>query len=261
MQNFSNSPREMAASLLRNQGLIRNLVHREVVGRYKGSMLGIFWSLVTPVLMLAVYTFVFSVVFKARWNEGGDSRTEFSLLLFVGLLVFNLFAECINRAPSLVLANVNYVKKVVFPLEVLPWVAMGSALFHFTVSFGVWLAAYVVLVGMPHWTVLLSPLVMAPFVLFVMGLSWAFASLGVFLRDVGQIISIAVQVLMFMTPTGQFYVFSPAVMLLDEHFNILGDQQYGLFSAVPASMMPPRSASLQATLSLSERMAKARYAP
>ncbi len=215
MQNFSASPREMVASLWRNKGLIRNLVHREVVGRYKGSMLGIFWSLVTPVFMLAVYTFVFSVVFKARWNAGSESKTEFALVLFAGLLVFNLFAECINRAPGLVLANVNYVKKVVFPLEVLPWVAMGSALFHFAVSFGVWLAAYALLVGLPHWTLILSPLVIAPFVLFVMGLSWALASLGVFLRDVGQIIGIAVQVLMFLTP-----IFYPA-SALPERFQTL----------------------------------------
>ena len=142
MQNFSASPREMVASLWRNKGLIRNLVHREVVGRYKGSMLGIFWSLATPIFMLAVYTFVFSVVFKARWGAGGsDSKTEFALVLFAGLMIFNLFSECVGRAPGLILANVNYVKKVVFPLEVLPWVSMGSALFHFVVSLGVWLVA------------------------------------------------------------------------------------------------------------------------
>lgn len=209
MHSFPASPREMVASLWRNKGLIRNLVHREVVGRYKGSMLGIFWSLVTPVFMLAVYTFVFSVVFKARWGSGGEgSKTEFAMVLFAGLLVFNLFAECINRAPGLVLANVNYVKKVVFPLEVLPWVAMGSALFHFAVSFGVWLVAYAMLVGVPHWTVLLTPLVIAPFVLFVMGLSWALASLGVYLRDVGQLIGIVVNTLMFLTP-----IFYPASAL------------------------------------------------
>jgi len=215
MQNFSASPREMLGSLWRNKGLIRNLVQREVLGRYKGSVLGIFWSLATPIFMLAVYTFVFRVVFKARWSEGGsDSKTEFAMLLFAGLLVFNLFAECINRAPGLVLANVNYVKKVVFPLEVLPWVAMGSALFHFAVSFCVWLVAYVLLIGVPHWTVVFSPLVIAPFVLFVMGVSWALASLGVFLRDVGQIIGMIVQVLMFMTP-----IFYPA-SALPERFQV-----------------------------------------
>lgn len=211
MQNFTASPKELIASLWRNRGLVRNLVHREVVGRYKGSMLGILWSLVTPVFMLAVYTFIFSVVFKARWGPGGnDSNTEFALILFSGLLVFNLFAECINRAPNIVLVNVNYVKKVVFPLEILPWVCMGSALFHFTVSFIVWLVAYVLLVGMPPWTIVISPIIIAPFVLFVMGLSWGLASLGVYLRDVGQVISIAVQVLMFLTP-----IFYPVSALPD----------------------------------------------
>lgn len=198
----------MVASLWRHKSLIRSLIQREVVGRYKGSMLGIVWSLVTPVLMLFIYTFVFSVVFKARWNADTDSKAEFALVLFAGLLVFNLFAECVNRAPNLVVSNVNYVKKVVFPLEVLPWVAMGSALFHFGVSFCVWLVAYVVLAGAPHWTVALSPLIMAPFVLFTMGLSWALAALGVFLRDVGQIIGMVVQILMFLTP-----IFYPASAL------------------------------------------------
>ncbi len=208
MQNFSASPVELASSLWRNKGLIRNLVHREVVGRYKGSMLGIVWSLITPIFMLAVYTFVFSVVFNARWSGGTQSKTEFALVLFAGLLVFNLFAECINRAPGVVLANVNYVKKVVFPLEILPWVNVGSALFHFSVSFAVWLVAYTILIGVPHWTVLLVPFVVLPFVLFVVGLSWALASLGVFLRDVGQLVGIAVQVLMFLTP-----IFYPASAL------------------------------------------------
>lgn len=209
MQNFSAAPNALFASLWLNKGLIRKLVHREVVGRYRGSMLGIVWSFVTPVFMLAVYTFVFSVVFKARWGGGRNgSSTEFALILFAGLLVFNLFSECINRAPGLVLANVNYVKKVVFPLEVLPWVSMGSALFHFVISFGVWLVAYVLLIGVPHWTIILAPLIVAPFALFVMGLCWALASLGVYLRDVGQVIGLVVQVLMFLTP-----IFYPASAL------------------------------------------------
>lgn len=214
MQAFSANPLEIIASLWRNRGLIRNLVHREIVGRYKGSMLGIFWSLATPIFMLAVYTFVFSVVFKARWSGGSESKTEFALVLFAGLLIFNLFAECITRAPGLVLGNINYVKKVVFPLEILPWVTLGSALFHFTVSLGVWLIAYVLLVGAPHITVLFLPLVIAPFALFVMGLSWVLASLGVYLRDVGQLIGIVVQVLMFMTP-----IFYPA-SALPENFQM-----------------------------------------
>jgi len=209
MQNFSASPREMVASLWRNRALIRSLVKREVVGRYKGSMLGIFWSLANPIFMLLVYTFVFSVIFKARWGVGGsDSKTEFALILFVGLMVFNLFADCINKAPNLILANPNFVKKVIFPLEVLPWVSMGNALFHFLMSLGVWVFAYMVFLGLPHWHMLLLPLVLLPFVLFVMGLSWGLASLGVYLRDVGQIIGVTITMLMFLTP-----IFYPASSL------------------------------------------------
>lgn len=209
MQDFSSSPREMLASLWRNRGLIRNLVHREVVGRYKGSVLGILWSLVTPMFMLAVYTFVFSVVFKARWDEGGTaSKTEFALVLFAGLMVFNLFAECISKAPGVILANANYVKKVVFPLEILPWVSLGSALFQFMVSLGVWLLAYLLLFGLPHWHIVLLPVVLLPLLMFVMGVSWALASLGVYLRDVGQIIGVLITILMFLTP-----IFYPASAL------------------------------------------------
>lgn len=216
MQHFSLSPRELAASFWRNKGLIRNLVYREVVGRYKGSMLGIFWSLATPIFMLLVYTIVFSVVFKARWGGGSDSKTEFALLLFAGLIIFNLFSECISRSPGLILANVNYVKKVVFPLEVLPWVSLGSALFHFAVSLGVWLVAYLVLFGLPHWHTALLPLVILPLALFVMGLSWILASLGVYLRDIGQIIGIAITALMFLSP-----IFYPASALPEAYQPIM----------------------------------------
>lgn len=190
----------MAGSLWHNRSLIRVLVVREVAGRYRGSILGILWSFFNPVFMLAVYTFVFSVVFKARWGTGGESRAEFALILFAGLLVFNLFAECVNRAPSLILANTNYVKKVVFPLEILPWVAFGAALFHTLVSFAVWLLFSFWVIGVPHATLLLLPLVLAPLALLVMGLSWFLAALGVFLRDVAQIVGVMTTILMFLTP-------------------------------------------------------------
>jgi lipopolysaccharide transport system permease protein len=200
MQNFSTSPRAMVRSLWHNRNLIRVLVVREVAGRYRGSVLGILWSFFNPVFMLAVYTFVFSVVFKARWGTAGESRAEFALILFTGLLIFNLFAECINRAPSLILGNANYVKKVVFPLEILPWVTFGAALFHTLVSLGVWLLFSLAVLGAPPATMLLFPLILAPLALLVMGLSWFLASLGVFLRDVAQIVGVMTTVLMFLTP-------------------------------------------------------------
>ena len=216
MQNFSISPKEMAASLWRNRSLIKALAQREVVGRYRGSVMGILWSFFNPVFMLLVYTFVFSVIFKARWSGGSDSKTEFALILFAGLIVFNLFAECFNRAPGLILANVNYVKKVVFPLEILPWVALGSALFHALISLGVWLIAYLILFGVPHITVLLFPLVILPLLLLIMGLTWALASLGVYLRDVSQFIGILTTVLMFLSP-----IFYPASALPEAYRHLL----------------------------------------
>ncbi len=121
MQQFYASPKEMIASLWRHRELIRASVKREILGRYRGSAMGLLWSFFNPVFMLTVYTFVFSEVFKARWSAGSESKTEFALVLFAGLIVFNLFSECINRAPSLILSNPNYVKKVVFPLEILPF--------------------------------------------------------------------------------------------------------------------------------------------
>ena len=200
MQDFSISPRAMVASVWRHRGLVWAMVRREVAGRYRGSVMGLLWSLFNPIFMLAVYTFVFSVVFQARWNVGSDSKTEFALMLFAGLMVFSLFAECLSRAPGLVVGNVNYVKKVIFPLDILPWVALGSALFHFLVSLGVWLIAYILLFGMPNITILLLPLVVFPLLLLSLGLSWLLASLGVFLRDVGQVVAVLIPVLMFMAP-------------------------------------------------------------
>ena len=200
MQNFPVSLAEMGASLWRHRRLVQVLIQREVIGRYRGSVMGILWSFFNPVFMLVIYTFVFSVVFKARWNVDSDSKTEFALVLFAGLIIFNLFSECINRAPSLIISNANYVKKVVFPLEILPWVVLGSAMFHALISLCVWLVAYLVLFGLPPMTVLLLPLIVVPLMLFIMGLSWGLASLGVYLRDVSQFIGMVTSVLMFLTP-------------------------------------------------------------
>lgn len=204
MQKFSTSPVEMIASFWRNRALIFALTKREILGRYRGSSLGLFWSFVNPILMLAVYTFVFSVVFNARWGGGeGASRTEYALVLFAGLIIFSVFSECVGRAPSLILSNVNYVKKVVFPLEVLPWVSMGAALFHGLISIFVWLAFYCVFFGVPNLTALFIPFVILPLLMFSMGISWALASLGVYLRDISQVIGVIITMLMFLS--GIFY--------------------------------------------------------
>lgn len=216
MQHFSSSPKEMVASLWRNRSLIGALIKREVVGRYRGSFMGILWSFFNPIFMLAVYTFVFSFIFKARWSVGSDSKAEFALVLFSGLMIFNIFAECINRSPSLILSNVNYVKKVVFPLEILPWVTMGAALFHALISLVVWLIAYAACFGIPHVSLVGLPLVIVPLILFIMGLSWWLASLGVFLRDVAQFIGVITMTMMFLSP-----IFYPATALPEEYRSFL----------------------------------------
>jgi lipopolysaccharide transport system permease protein len=200
MQSFSSSPLEMVSSFWRNRSLIWALTKREVLGRYRGSVMGILWSFFNPLLMLGVYTFVFSTVFKARWAGGSDSKTEFALLLFAGMLVFGIFSECVIRAPSLILSNPNYVKKVVFPLEILPIVSLGAALFHLLISLLVWILFYFVAFGVPKVGILLLPVALFPFVIFVLGLSWFLLSLGVYLRDVGQVITVLVPAIMFLSP-------------------------------------------------------------
>lgn len=177
------------------------MTRREVIGRYKGSVLGLAWSFLNPVLMLAVYTFVFSEIFKMRWSvEGEENKAQFAIVLFVGLIVHGLFAEVLNRAPGLILANANYVKKVMFPLEILPAIAMGAALFHSLISLGVLLAAFALFNGYLHWTVIFIPLVILPLMILTLGLAWLLAALGVFLRDVGQTIGIITTILLFLAP-------------------------------------------------------------
>lgn len=208
---LSLSPITALRSIVGHRRLVIEMIKREVIGRYRGSVMGLLWSFFTPVLMLVVYTFVFSVVFRARWAGGTGSKTEFAVVLFVGMMIFGLFSECINRAPSLILSNANYVKKVIFPLEILPVVSLGAALFHFAISLLVWTLFYLVLFGIPSIQALWLPIAIAPMLLMCLGVSWFLASLGVYLRDVGQVIVVVTTALMFMSP-----VFFPAVAMPEE---------------------------------------------
>jgi len=186
------------------------MTRREVISRYRGSFLGLIWSFVTPLLMLAIYTFVFSFVFKVRLEQVNslDNKYEFALLLFAGLIVFNLLSECLSRAPTLVLNNTNYVKRIIFPLEILPWVTLGAAIFQACISYVV-LFVFLMAAGLSlSWTVLLLPVILIPFLFLIMGLSWLLASIGVFIRDIGQFIGLVLTMLLFMSP-----IFYPASAL------------------------------------------------
>jgi lipopolysaccharide transport system permease protein len=195
------SIKELFASFWRNRQLILQLTRREVAGRYRGSVMGLAWSFFNPILMLLVYTFIFSVVFKARWGgTAADNKGTFAILLFVGLIVHGLFAECANRAPGLILNNPSYVKRVVFPLEILPWVAMGSTLFHAGISLLMLLLAQLVLNHTMAWTAMLFPIVILPLLLITIGVAFFLSAIGVYLRDVSQTIGIITTVLMFLAP-------------------------------------------------------------
>lgn len=223
----------MFTSFWRNRQLIWQMTRREVAIRYRGSLLGLVWSFLNPLLMLLVYTFVFSVVFKARWGvDVNESKIDFAILLFAGMIVFGLFSEMLNRAPGLIISNVNYVKKVVFPLEILPWISLGSVLFHSLVSLMVLLSLQLLVNLSLPWTIIFFPVVLLPLIFACLGLTWFLAALGVYVRDIGQITNVFTTVLMFLSAV--FYPLTslperyqtwlrlnPLVLIISESRNVL----------------------------------------
>lgn len=187
-------------SLWSNRRLVSQLVRRDFESRFKGSALGMLWVVLNPLMLLLVYTFVFSQVFKARWSVELDSPVSFALILFAGLIAFNVFAENLNAAPRLMLNHVSYIKKVVFPLEILPWVSLLSSLITALISSFLLFLFYTFLLGIPSLTVLYVPLIAVPLCLTTLGVVWFVASLGVFLRDLQHAVGICVTVLLFLSP-------------------------------------------------------------
>ncbi len=194
----------LSRSLFKNYSLIKQLTKREVVGRYRGSLLGIGWSFLNPLLMLLVFTFIFSVVFKAKWglqlNGQEEGEFVFAVVLFIGLILHSILAETITRSPATILVNTNYVKKVVFPLEILPIVVVLSAFFHSLVSLLIWFIFFVIVVGLPPIEALLFPLVLMPLIILCVGLSYVLSAIGVFIRDITQFTGVLATVLLFMSP-------------------------------------------------------------
>ncbi|MEN9378201.1 MAG: hypothetical protein RL710_3358 [Pseudomonadota bacterium] len=186
---------------IRYRPVFRQFLRREVLGRYRGSMLGVSWAFINPLLMLGVYTFVFVEVFKARWPGAEQSGgLAFALRLFAGLMVFNLFSEVVARAPTLISEQANLVKKVAFPLELLPFISIGSALFHFFLSTLILLVSILLLEHQLPVTILLLPVVIFPLLPMLLGLGWLLSALGVFVRDISTMVGVFVNLLMFMSP-------------------------------------------------------------
>lgn len=177
--------------------LIAELTKREVQGRYRGATFGLLWSLISPFLMLMVYTFAFENILKNRWPSEGRGTDSFAIVLFVGLIVHGFFAECFSRSPVLITGNANYVKKVVFPLEILPFPVLLSALFHTGMNIAVLMVLMLCVQGYIPFTAFLLPIVLAPFVLLMLGLSWCMAALGVYFRDISQVTGVLSTAVLF----------------------------------------------------------------
>jgi len=196
-----------------NIHLIISLAGRDISARYKGSAFGILWSFINPLLLLSVYGFVFSVIFKSKWQAAQEPNSNFAIILFSGLIVHALFAECLSRAPSLILQNPSYVKKVVFPLWILAPVLACSAFFHFLISSLVLLTGIIVITHELHWTIIFLPLIILPFLIMLTGISWIFSSLGVYLRDLSQFVGIIVTIALFVSPVFYPANLAPAIIM------------------------------------------------
>jgi lipopolysaccharide transport system permease protein len=195
------NPLNIARHIWQHRELIRQLTRREVFSRYKGSFFGLSWAFFQPLLMLAVYTFVFSVIFESKWGiQNQDGRLTFAMALFCGILTFNLLGDVANAAPGLLLARANFVKKVIFPLEILPVVKFLDALIHACFGIGILLLGILVSRQGFSWTMLLLPVAWLPMALFSMGCGFFLSSLGVFVRDIGATVNVLVSMLLFLSP-------------------------------------------------------------
>jgi len=196
---FSGFLAEPFSAFGRHWSLTRELTKRDVLGRYRGASFGLLWSVLSPFLMLLVYTVAFGSIFKSRWPQQAEGGPDFTLILFVGLIVHGFFTECLSRAPQLIVGNPSYVKRVVFPLEILPWPMLLSAFFHAVMNGLVLIGLFALRFGAPPWTVVLFPLVLLPLALVGAGTGWLFASLGVYLRDISQITGVMSAALLFLS--------------------------------------------------------------
>lgn len=200
----------------KHKTLIWQLLRRDIHSRYRGSVLGLLWSLGTPLIMLGIYTFVFQFVFKSRWTDtAGETTLSFAIVLFLGLTIHAVMAEILTKSPLLITGNQNFVKKIVFPLELLSWVTLLGGIFTFLISFGLLLVFILAELQRIPVTAFLLPLILLPYFLLLLGLSWFLAALGVYLRDIQQITGTLATLLLFLSPI--FY----SVNILPENLQTL----------------------------------------
>lgn len=187
--------------IIKNRDLLWQLTKRNIMSRYKGSALGVFWSFIQPLMMLCVYTFVFGVVFKARWGvDMGGGKSGFAVIMFCGMAVFNIFGESANGSSNLIIGNPNFVKKVIFPLEVLPLAHVASVSILSLAWFILLFIGAIVFFNSLSWTMLLLPVTLLPVILIACGASFFISSFTVYLRDAGHLVAVITQIMFFMTP-------------------------------------------------------------
>lgn len=220
------------SALLDHRSLTFELAKRDVLGRYRGASFGLLWSLISPFLLLCIYTFAFGTVMGGRWPQIESGDTHFSIILFAGLIVHGLFAECLNRSPVLITGNPNFVKRVIFPVDILPWPMLLSALFHMFMNVAVFLVLRLVMDGEFTWTIVLFPLVVLPLAVLALGVSWFLAAAGVYFRDIAQITGVLSMGLLFLSsammpvesvPDSYRWVFiaNPLTFIIDQARNVM----------------------------------------
>lgn len=196
---MAESMSQLLPRVLQYRSLLAELTKREILGRYRGAAIGLLWSLISPFLMLMVYTLAFGYILRSRWPGTSGSTTDFALILFVGLVVHGFFAECLTRAPQLVLSNPGYVKRVVFPLEILACSMTLTALFHLAMNLVVLVALKWFWHGELYWHMLLLPVVIAPLAILTVAVGWFLSALGVYLRDISQFVGVLATAMLFLS--------------------------------------------------------------
>lgn len=185
--------------IIKELKLIKTLIKRDMASRYQGTIGGFLWAFATPLLMLFVYSFVFGVIFDSKFNVEGSKETSFSFAIFFALLLFNVFSESLSRSTQLIRSNQNYVKKIVFPLHLLPFVPLGSSLFHMAIGFGIWALFYGLVVGPITFQFIFLPLYLIPLIGFSLGCLWLVSAISVYIRDFEQVIGPFITGLLFLS--------------------------------------------------------------
>jgi lipopolysaccharide transport system permease protein len=243
-QSITLNPFKICASLWRQRQLLRQLISRAVQQRFRGSALGILWAILNPILMLLIYTFVFGVILKVRWN-GQGSTFFFAMNLYCGLIIYGIFSESVGGASGQILANPSYVKKIVFPLETLPIAMLGASFIFNLFSLVILLFCTQFFLHPLSIHLVALPIVWLPLLLFTAGISWIVATLGVYIRDIQQLIVIILQVLFYLCPIVYplsrvpesmqvwFLRLNPIAVFVEESRNVLLNRQWPFWKGLP----------------------------